>query len=172
MSGIRKGTHIGTDLCDNGRRRSYINALYGAQEAQCIFVLYELFCNSIFHNMAVLFKRFQVPKYHAKKVALVLRERTIQGNEYFVDSFPGLCLQALVQRIPRDTSVLHEIMDDVPLASTKCVRQERREMETGALQKFIDAILLGGNIVNDALTIPGQIPQLSERFVWDNAPLW
>ena len=74
MLGIRKGTHIGTNLRDNGCCRSYINARYGAQEAQCLFVLCDLFRNSVLHSMAVLFKSFQVPKYHAKKAALVLRE--------------------------------------------------------------------------------------------------
>ena len=61
--------------------------------------------------------------------------------------------------------------DDISSGSAKCVRQKRCEAETGALQKFIDAILLGGNVVNNALAIPGQMPQLSERFVWDKTPL-
>ena len=52
MLGIRKGTHIGTNLRDNGRCRSYINARYGAQEAQCLFVLCDLFRNSVLHSMA------------------------------------------------------------------------------------------------------------------------
>ena len=171
MLGIWKGTHIGTNLRDNSRCRSYINAWYGTQEAQCLFVLCDLFRNSVLHRMAVLFKSFQVPKYHAKKAALVLRERTVQGNQYFVDTFPGLRFQTPVQRLPRDTSVFHEMADDISSGSAKCVRQKRCEAETGALQKFIDAILLGGNVVNNALAIPGQMPQLSERFVWDKTPL-
>jgi len=61
--------------------------------------------------------------------------------------------------------------DDVSSGSAKCVRQKRCEAETGALQKFSDAILLSGNVVNDALTIPGQMLQLSERFIWDKTPL-
>ena len=97
MLGIRKGTHIGTNLRDNGCCRSYINTRYGAQEAQCLFVLCDLFRNSVLHSMPVLFKCFQVPKYHAKKAALVLRERTVQGNQYFVDTFPGLCFQTPIQ---------------------------------------------------------------------------
>ena len=171
MLGIRKGTHIVTNLRDNGRCRSYINARYGTQKTQRLFVLYDLFRNSVLHSMAVLFKSFQVLKYHAKEAALVLRERTVQGDQYFVDSFPGLCFQTLVQRLPRDTSVFHEMTDDVSPGSAKCVRQKRCEAETGALQEFIDAILLGGNVANDALTIPGQMPQLPERFVWDKTPL-
>ena len=74
MLGIRKGTHIGTNLRNNGRCRSYINARDGTQQSQCLFVLCDLFRNSVLHRMAVLFKSFQVPKYHAKKAALVLRE--------------------------------------------------------------------------------------------------
>ena len=171
MLGIRKGTHIGTNLRDNGCCRSYINARYGAQEAQCLFVLCDLFRNSVLHSMAVLFKRFQVPKYHAKKAALVLRERTVQGNQYFVDTFPGLRFQAPVQSFPRNISVFHEMTDDVSPGSAKCVRQKRCEAETGALQKFIDAILLGGNVANDALTIPGQMPQFPEGLIWDKASL-
>ena len=100
MLGIRKCTHIGTDLRDNGRCRSYINARYGTQETQCLFVLCDLFRNSVLHSMAVLFKRFQVPKYHAKKAALVLRERTVQGNQYFVDTFPGLRFQGTGPELP------------------------------------------------------------------------
>ena len=171
MLGIRKGTHIGTNLRDNGCCRSYINTRYGAQEAQCLFVLCDLFRNSVLHSMPVLFKCFQVPKYHAKKAALVLRERTVQGNQYFVDTFPGLCLQTPVQRLPRDTSVFHEMADDISSGSAKCVRQKRCEAETGALQKFIDAILLGGNVANDALTIPGQMPQFPEGLIWDKTSL-
>ena len=123
------------------------------------------------HSMAVLFKRFQVPKYHAKKAALVLRERTVQGNQYFVDTFPGLRFQAPVQSFPRNISVFHEMTDDVSPGSAKCVRQKRCEAETGALQKFIDAILLGGNVANDALTIPGQMPQFPEGLIWDKTSL-
>ena len=171
MLGIRKGTHIGTNLRDNGCCRSYINTRYGAQEAQCLFVLCDLFRNSVLHSMPVLFKCFQVPKYHAKKAALVLRERTVQGNQYFVDTFPGLRFQAPVQSFPRNISVFHEMTDDVSPGSAKCVRQKRCEAETGALQKVIDAILLGGNVANDALTIPGQMPQFPEGLIWDKTSL-
>ena len=121
MLGIWKGTHIGTDLRDNSRCRSYINAWYGTQEAQCLFVLCDLFRNSVLHSIAVLFKSFQVLKYHTKKAALVLRERTVQGDQYFVDTFPGLCFQTFIQRLPRDTSVLHEMTDDISPGSAKCV---------------------------------------------------
>ena len=61
--------------------------------------------------------------------------------------------------------------DDVSPGSAKCVRQKRCEAETGALQKFIDAILLGGNVANDALTIPGQMPQFPEGLIWDKTSL-
>ena len=57
--------------------------------------------------------------------------------------------------------------DDISSGSAKCVRQKRCEAETGALQKFIDAILLGGNVVNNALELQGQMQQHSERLVWD-----
>ena len=67
MLGIRKGTHIGTNLRDNGCCRSYINAWYGAQEAQCLFVLCDLFRNSVLHSMAVLFKRFKCPNIMRRK---------------------------------------------------------------------------------------------------------
>ena len=42
MLGIRKGAHIGADLRNNGRCRSYINARYGTQNTQCLFVLCDL----------------------------------------------------------------------------------------------------------------------------------
>ena len=48
-----------------------------------LFVLCDLFRNSVLHSMAVLFKHFQVPKYHAKKAALVLRERTVSRQSVF-----------------------------------------------------------------------------------------
>lgn len=98
--GIRKGAHIVANLRDNGRCRSYINARYGAQEAQCIFVLCDIFRNSVLHSITVLLKSFQVLKYHEKKVALVLGERTVQGNQYFVDTFQCLRFQTLIQSLP------------------------------------------------------------------------
>ena len=81
MLGIRKGTHIGTNLRDNGCCRSYINARYGAQEAQCLFVLCDLFRNSVLHSMAVLVQRLQEPQNPSKKDALGVPEGAGLGTQ-------------------------------------------------------------------------------------------
>ena len=50
MLGIRKGAHIGTNLRNNGRCRSYINARDGAQQSQCLscFVISSVIASSTY----------------------------------------------------------------------------------------------------------------------------
>ena len=99
-----------------------------------------------------------MPKYYAKKAVLVLRERTVQGNQYFVSTLPGLCFSDTDPELSANISVSHEMTDDISPGSAKRIRQKCCEAETGALRKFIDAILLGDNVVNDALTVSRQMP--------------
>ena len=54
--------------------------------------------------------------------------------------------------------------NDVSSGSTKGIRKECSEAESGTLQEFIDPVLLCRNIMDNALAIPGQMPQLSECF--------
>lgn len=67
--------------------------------------------------------------------------------------------------------MLNEMPNDVSSGSTKGVREECSETESGALKEFIDPVLLCRNIVDNALTIPCQMPQLSECFTRDEAAL-
>ena len=46
-----------------------------------------------------------------------------------------------------------------------------RKTETGALQKFINAILLGGNVMYNTFSISRQMAQFTKSLIWDKAPL-
>lgn len=59
--------------------------------------------------------------------------------------------------------------NDVSSGSTKGIRKECSEAESGTLQEFIDPVLLCRNVMDNALAIPGQMPQLSECFIRDKA---
>ena len=68
--------------------------------------------------------------------------------------------------------MFNKMPDDVPSGSTKGVREERREAEAGALQKFIDPILLCRNVMDNAFAISCQMSEFPECLIRNKAALY
>lgn len=169
--GIRERTHIGSNFGNDSSRCSDIDSGNRAKKIQRFGVLQDFLSDFILYSMLVRFQIFQMLKHHIQKPALVNRKRPIQRNKYFVNAVSGFGFQTLIQGVPVDAAILDKVSDDVSAGRTKGVREECSETESGALKEFIDPVLLCRNVMDNALAVPGQMPQLSDALSGIKLPL-
>ena len=162
--------HVRSDFGDNNFGCSFLHSRYGAQKLNDLDERVEAVDHLLAHCGDAFVKKVNMSQDGFQHEAVMRPESALQGlfqrRDFFAQPSAGKFGQYFRVCFTSEQSMHHIFAGDA-----HHVGGNRSQLDVGGLKELVHAIDLSNPLINEGLAVAGKIPEVPDRFGWDETPL-